>query len=164
MRAALISVALIVTGLSIAKEVVPPKMPVNAETGRFQYQEVVTVEGATADELYSRAKGFIPDAYKSAKAVLDFDDPGSRRLVARGSFEIPYMTAAVLVEHKLSIEAKDGRYRYILDQFVGVWPKGSKPLEDKWLRDSKLAARTAEQCEALVDALKSAMSRPPKEW
>lgn len=146
------------------KEQTPPLMPVNAETGLFQYQEVVTVEGATADALFARAKGFVPDAYKSARAVIDFDDAASHRLVVRGNFQIPYLTGVVTVEHKLSIEIKEGRYRYSLDRFVGVWPAASKPLEDKWLRNTKLTARTAEQCEALVAELKAAMSQPPRDW
>jgi hypothetical protein len=140
----------------------PPTMPTDPTTGLFQYQEVVTVEGATADVLFARAKGFVLDTYRSAKAVIDLDDPVLHRLAARGGFEVPYQGGVVTVQHKLSLEVKDGRYRYALDDFVTL--ENHTHLEASWVRASKLTARTAERCEALIAALKAAMSQPPKEW
>jgi len=141
-----------------------PPLPVDPETGRFQYQEVVTVEGASADELYARAKNFVVDAYKSAKAVIDLDDPAAHRLVARGNFQIEWSLAVRTVNHKLSIEVKDGRYRYTLSEFVAEFPHGDMELEDKYLSTTKLAVRTGELCGSLIQGLKSAMSQAPKEW
>lgn len=144
------------------KEQAVPLMPVNAETGRFQYREMVAVDGAPADTLYARAKGFVIDSYLSAKTAIDLDDLALHRLAAFGTFQVSYQGGVVTVEHKLSIEVKDGQYRYTLDHFVTV--ENRTPLEAAWVRKSKLTTRSAERCQILIENLKVAMSQPRKEW
>ena len=144
------------------KEQAAPLMPVNAETGLFQYREIVAVDGTPADVLYVRAKGFVLDSYLSAKAAVDLDDPALHRLAAIGNFRVSYQGGVVTVEHKLSIEVKDGQYRYTLDHFVTV--ENRTPLEAAWVRKSKLTTRSAERCQTLIENLKVAMSQPRKEW
>lgn len=160
----LLAVALLSAPVARAAKPAAPPMPTLSD-GQFGYEETVAVDGVSADDLYARAKVFIVDAYKSANAVVQMDDPQLHRLVARGVFDVPWMGATVSVEHKLTIEVRDGRYRYRLDGFLGVWANGeSRSLQDKWIVNTKIVPRTAAECDGLISSMKVAMAQAPKNW
>lgn len=101
------------------------------QTGRVRFQEVVSVDGVPAADLYSRAKLWAARAFKSAKDVIQLDDPASGRLVLRGMHSEPYMGAhEVWYRFTLAVEVKEGRYRWTLDQ-VEYTPDGGRgwPIE-----------------------------------
>lgn len=141
--------------------------PRDEETGRYALQDVVTVDGASADELFSRASAWIATVYTSANDVIQLSDKPAGRLIAKGNLENSYMGYPAWVEHTLTIEVKDGRFRYVLTGFVfgnGHW---SIDLED----DKKLAigfkkplARFRDQVLALEAHLRTAMLTPAPEW
>jgi hypothetical protein len=159
--AVLLLAAVVLMGAAKPEEPTLPKLA----DGTFGYEEVVTVEGVAAADLLVRARSFAADGYRSAKAVIDLDDAAANRIVIRGEFAVPYMTASVRVDHKLSIEVKDGRYRYRLDNFGATWPTGPRrDLQDKWLVNTKLVPRTATDCEALIAQLKASMAKAPANW
>jgi len=90
--------------------------PIDPQTGRYAFQEVVQEQG-TAAELYSRAKAWIAKAYKSPRTVIQLDDATGGRLVVKGNFSIASF-AVDGVSHTWTIEVKDGRYRYTLSDFI----------------------------------------------
>jgi Domain of unknown function (DUF4468) with TBP-like fold len=101
------------------------------------YQEVVTIEGATAADIYSRAKAAIAVSYKSAQDVVQLDDGEAKRIIAKGTFDASgaMMTSSRFIRHTLTIEAKDGRYRISLSDLVSEFlgsqfaPPSSQPVE-----------------------------------
>ena len=87
------------------------------EAGRARFQEVVQVEGATAVDLYGRARFWAAKAFVSAKNVIQLEDPTLGRLVLKGVVPEAYGgTTGVWFHFTLTIEAKDGRFRWTLDQ------------------------------------------------
>lgn len=134
--------------------------PRDEETGRFQYQEVVEVENASAGELYSRAKAWIATAYRSANDVIQLDDSAQGRLIAKGKFSITYYMESAWIRHTLTIEVKDGRFRYTLSEFQfdnGHW---SAPLEDEKKftgQRRQLFRQVVESSEEALRDLESAM-------
>lgn len=52
--------------------------------GKITFSEVVHVEGAGKDELYSRARLWIADAFRSSNDVLQLDDRDGGMLLAKG--------------------------------------------------------------------------------
>jgi hypothetical protein len=122
----------------------PPRDP---ETGKCKYQGVIPVEGVNAHELYMRAKSWVAAADERARSEwenggmgtsyegLHLADAEEKRIVVEGGFFIKWMSNALgggrtYLTHTLTIEAKDGRYRYRLTDFVGLGPWTARtPLE-----------------------------------
>jgi hypothetical protein len=99
--------------------------------------------------------------YKSAQDVIQLDDKDAGRLICKGNFQTTWLTNQAWVRHVLTIEVKDGRYRYTLTDFVIDTGNWTAQLEDEhrivWGR-RKLLERTAVHAEGLVAELKAAMT------
>lgn len=86
------------------------------------YSEVVLVENASADELFSRGRAWFATAFKDAKSVLQMAE--NDKLIGKaaevfdvyGGFTLGNFT--VRVSYDISIECRDGRYKYIIDNVV----------------------------------------------
>jgi len=136
------------------------ELPKDEKSGFFSYHEVVKVDSISADELYSRAKPWIALTYKSANDVIQLDDQNAGRIIVKGNFEIIYYANQAWVNHTLTIDFKEGRYRYDLTSFVfdnGQW---SAPLEDEkkfWGQKKKLHKQVSERANAIILALREAM-------
>lgn len=103
--------------------------------GLIKYTGVIKLDSTSADEIYSRGKIFIAEAYKSAKAVTHLNDDYSRTIIAK-----PVTTAysyswwegskEIFVAYVLKIECKDSKYRYTFDSFRWLYfDKNGKTIE-----------------------------------
>jgi hypothetical protein len=138
------------------------ELPKDEKTGAFSYQEVVIIDGINSGELYSRAKAWIAETYRSANDVIQLDDKESGRLIVKGSFRITYYMNPAWVYHTLTLEVKDGRYRYTLTDFVFDNNQWAAPLEEekKFLGNKKRLHRQVVNCaNQSITALKNAMER-----
>lgn len=161
LRKVMLVAALLASPLAASAEPGPP-VPRNAE-GRFEYQETITAEGASAVELLSRAKAWIATAYRDIPSVLDLDDPAAGRLIVKGNYAASGRLAWFTIWHVLTIEAKDGRWRYMLTDFEVDQGGLRRPMEGdggKYLykRGWESVATGARN---LVESLKVAMLNPP---
>jgi hypothetical protein len=94
------------------------------ESKPLAFSEVVTVVGATKDQLYNAALAWFGDGFGSAKSVLGVQDKLRGRLVAKPSFA--YAPKASVgsarikgtVTYTVTVEEKDGKYRYTIDTFT----------------------------------------------
>jgi uncharacterized protein with TBP-like fold DUF4468 len=146
--------------LAAAKEIKTP--PRDAATGRFAYQGVVEVDGISAADLYSRAKAWVATTYRSAKDVVQLDDTTAGRLIAKGNFAVSWMMSPAWIRHTLTIEVKDGRFRYTLTNFEFDNTHWQAPLEDekKFMGGRKsLFAKVCDQSEATITELEAAMQK-----
>jgi len=91
--------------LAADPEIIQP--PRDADSGKFVYQEVVPVDGVTATDLYSRAKAWVALSYRSAKDVIQLDDPAVGRLIARGNFKVSVYAGEAWIQHTLTMEVLD---------------------------------------------------------
>jgi hypothetical protein len=130
MRRQLCGVAMICfAAVTLAKDEAQP-FP-RDEAGHVRFQGVVQVEGAGAAELYGRAKLWAAKAFVSAKDVVQLDDPAGGRLILKGTHDEAYgLTERVWFHLTLTVEVKDGRYRWTLDQ-LEYSPQGKQgwPIE-----------------------------------
>lgn len=82
------------------------------------YQGVVSVPGVSRADIYSRAKAWVATAYNSAQDVIQLDDKESGRLIVKGNTIVPMrslgMEFGMRVHNTLTIEARDGRFRYTI--------------------------------------------------
>jgi hypothetical protein len=94
------------------------------ESKPLAYSDVVVVDGATKEQLYSAALAWFGDAFRSAKTVLDVQDKDGGRLVAKPSFAYTpkvFVGSARIkgtVRYAVTVEVKDGKYRYAIDGFT----------------------------------------------
>ncbi len=164
-RAVLFSIALSLPALAAEPANEPSRDPA---TGKFTYQEVVTVEGVPAAELYSRARAWGAKAYRSMKEVEQLDDKDAGRTILKGNFETTYFMNPAWVNHTLTIEVKDGRFRYEMRDFVFVvGATRHEPLEGKnAARPGRktILKRTAIFAEEMIGSLKAAMAKPAEKW
>jgi hypothetical protein len=158
-------------GVALAKDEAQP-FP-RDESGHARFQDVVQVEGVSAADLYSRAKFWAAKAFVSAKNVIQLDDPASGRLVLKGSLQESYggLAEGVWFHFTLTVEVKDGRYRWTLDQFeyspkgVGGWPIETELTKEGVGVFGRKAVfeRFRKDLLALASHLQAAMVSPPSE-
>lgn len=99
------------------------QVPVDPDTKKIVYRDVVTMEG-NKDSLYNRAMAWINSFYKNPQSVTTMRDPENGVILCAHRIAMKetdadgnVMTSNVIVEYKLKIEAKEGRYRYTFDEF-----------------------------------------------
>ncbi len=96
-------------------------------------QEVVKLDSTTQKELYSRAKLFFAESFKSAKKVIQLDD-GSSIIVGKGITTFTsgkgLTKANIDISFLLKIELKEGQYRYTISNIVTTGY--AIPIEQYW--------------------------------
>lgn len=89
--------------------------------------EVVAVNGASKDQLYSAALTWIGTAFKSAKSTIDLADSAGGQIIAKPEMEfVPasrFGSACTrgVISYVVSIAVKDGRYKYDIGSFVHAY-------------------------------------------
>jgi Domain of unknown function (DUF4468) with TBP-like fold len=114
--------------------------------GKVVYGQIDSV-AATKDELFIRAKVWLVNTFKSAKAVIQLDDKEAGKLMGKGvdtysfKYGINYMDISGGIYYTIQIDCKDNKARiriFNIEQgnTEGVslpietseyWPKKSKP-------------------------------------
>ena len=90
----------------------------------LEISEVVSIENSTQTELYNRGKQIFITAFNDANAVIQLDDEEKGIIIGKGniSYSSRVFSGSALTEGRigfiLSLEFKEGRYRYILKNFT----------------------------------------------
>lgn len=154
-------IVLLATTPAAAKSKEPP-FPKD-EDGRYHLQEVVQVDGVSADELYSRARLWVAEAWKSAPDVTKYDE--ENRVIIKGLITAKYTVGTKDVRVTTRIETRDGRYRVAFSDFLVVFPGyGDYAIEKKGY--GKTAKDLRRQLDGILIDLEAAMRRDveAEEW
>lgn len=93
-------------------------LPIDKETGKITYSGVVTVENADASQLFSRAQAYFVNTFVDSKSVIQMKDESSKTIIGKGNISMPErLWKTGWVNFTLTIQAKDGRYRYVVTDF-----------------------------------------------
>lgn len=150
-------------------------LKVDSETNKVTYWEVVDVPGASADELFKRAKNF---GTVEKENILK-DDDAAKVYSTKSHFNVSYpspmkgLNHSGIVEYTLTIYAKDGRYKYVFTDFMHKSVKGDGGEINRSIPEcgkytlvpagwGTIKRLTAEEAEKLVAALKKGMTGPAK--
>lgn len=161
-QAILTVIGVVLAAATFAGQIPPNVFPIDPQTRKISYQGVVTLEHVAAYEFYTRAKLWIATTYRSAKPVIVLDNKEAGRIVVNGIFAVP---SGWNYRSKLTIEVKDGRFRYLLTDLVRVQapPAPDFPVE-RMVNEPSVDHRTWEQidvgCREIVASLIKAMSVP----
>lgn len=102
-------------------------VPIDSVNGEIIYSGVVEVQGATATDLYSRAKTYFLKTFNNSNAVVEVDEKDSR-VAGKGIFLLAtsrktgYFSPPQEYVATIEIRVKDGRYRYEFSQFMAHLP------------------------------------------
>jgi hypothetical protein len=111
-------------------------LPLDEETGLITYKEVVE-ESGNKQEFFNRAIAWINEYYPNPVDVTKVRDPqsglikGLHRFKIRNTDSEGLVTDAGVIQYEFTLEFKEGRYRYILTEFV--LRQSSKIPVEKWL-------------------------------
>ena len=148
---------------------------IDETTGLITYKEVVEEQG-TKDDLYNRCSSWLPTFYANPVEAAKVRDQSTGLIKIQHQFRLSEtdkdgnIIEGNMIMYHARIEFKDGRYRYVIDNFV-VKEASRVPLE-KWL-DKKAPGYNPKwetglgQVDAyirneLIKSLKEKM-KPPKE-
>jgi hypothetical protein len=92
------------------------------ESGNVVYSDIVDVPGISGDELYTNARIWFLDNFKSSKDVIQYQERESGIIAGNGIINIQDMALGFLVETPISfsirVETKDEKFRYHISNLV----------------------------------------------
>jgi Domain of unknown function (DUF4468) with TBP-like fold len=111
------------------------EIPVEKETGLIKFREVVEVEG-TKNDLFDHCIYWLNDFYKDPTRVTTIRDVATGKIVGNHHFRIYYEEDGIkkpagMIRYTFTIEFKDNKYRYTVDDFL-LESMTNMPVE-KWL-------------------------------
>lgn len=101
------------------------------ENGQVQFEEVIQVQGASADQLFLLARTWFVDYFKSAQDVIQFEDKSNGVIKGKGLSEIVYQSGKLFgtplintayLNYTITIQVRDGRYKYTIDNLFWRYP------------------------------------------
>jgi hypothetical protein len=127
---------------SLYSQTVSPKMPVDEITQLITYTDVVEEKGLNKDSLYNRALRWFKTFYKNPVDAIKKADPEARTIEGGYRFQIQkpdpaakkqpaQMVNAGLVNYKISVMCKDGRFKYEIKNIN--WQQASVYPIEKWM-------------------------------
>ena len=91
----------------------------------LKYTEIIQVEGLSKQVLYQRARSWTNDVFKSSKDVIQIEDKENGEIAGKAVFAatiswnaLGKRTAETTVNFKFQVIVKDGKYKYILTDFI----------------------------------------------
>lgn len=113
----------------------------------LKYTDVIYLKDSTVSQsiLYSRAKSWMYQTFKDSKAVIEIDNPTNGELSGKGAVHfmskniIAQAGVAGVIRYLVSIYVKDGRYKYIVTDFIHdpIFYKSMIPISLGLITDSK---------------------------
>ena len=97
-----------------------------SKNGKVCYENVITDDNIKAETLYSNAKIWVANNFGSANSVIQTDIPNTS-LVLKGILEEDSYTT---YKFTLTLQFKDGRYKYILTDLYYHFMSVSNPVEE----------------------------------
>jgi hypothetical protein len=157
------------------------------ENGRIIYKEVVDAPNRTQDQLYTSARLWFLDSFKSSKDVIQYEERESGIIAGNGNTSLYISTMVGAVENKLffsvRIEVKDEKFRYqISDLFIqhdlnspkmpverwlsaeSMYKKNGKPKELYFQWYDQYEAEIIAIEESIVKTLKNPSSKQSTDW
>lgn len=135
----LIFVTLLFSGLSIMAQEMKPIIPIDTETNKIKFQDVVDEPG-TKEELFNRSIYWLNDFYKDPVRITSIRDIETGKIEGHHRFRIyrydedSIKKAAGMINYTFVIEMKQDKYRYTIKDII-LKSRTNLPIE-KWLDKS----------------------------
>jgi len=101
-------------------------LPIDKESGKITFTEIIKIDNADAKALYNKAKIWFVHSFNSAQNVIQLDDKESGKIIGKGLFRVVSSVIVKgdigVVKFTVEIVVKDGRYKYT---FTDFWHEAS---------------------------------------
>ncbi|MGM0613044.1 MAG: DUF4468 domain-containing protein [Bacteroidota bacterium] len=160
------------SNISLAQEKDSLNFPVDENSGKIKYQEVVEAEGKSV-KLFYRAITWMNNHWDNARGMIKKQDKANGILKAHVRFDIKKYTEAGDLEERagrlgyvLKMEFKDGRFRYTITD-LQLLRKSKYPLE-RWIdpentyydqRDEEMLQIIADEIQEVIKSMKEGMKK-----
>jgi len=158
--------------------------PIDSETGKIAYVDVVDVKGKKTDALYNSAREWVALAFKSAQDVIQYEDKKIGKIICKGVIKVDvtgsgmkgtiHETHAGNVSFVLTLEFKDDRFRYSFTDFThdavhaGGKLENEKPAcggmsmtKQTW---ASIKQQLASKMDAVLEDMAQYISKVEEEW
>jgi hypothetical protein len=93
------------------------------ENGNIEYTEVVSVDSASEQQLFSRARLFVANSFTSATDVTKLEDASTFTIITKGNLPRYYSnsfnrTQGGYVSFKFTVQCRAGRYKYSVNDLI----------------------------------------------
>ena len=151
-------------------------LPIDPETGKIVYQEVVNVPGASADELFHKANYWLNTYFPSIQNQVEMIDSVNHEVVCKryfqmhvGYFQPPKITITI------KLQSKKEKYRYTIKDFnlffnsaMGFIDCGSITSEypDKCKKGlwKRVRNNLPPKMEEIISAMKTSITTEEDDW
>lgn len=158
--------------ISLAQEKDSLNFPVDENSGKIKYQEVVEAEGKSV-KLFYRAITWMNKYWDNARGMIKKQDKVNGILKAHVRFDIKKYTESGELQNKagrlgyvLKLEFKDGRYRYTITDLQLL--KTSKYPLERWIdpkntyydqRDEEVLRIISNEMQEVIKSMKEGMKK-----
>ena len=135
----------------------------NATAHVYEATQVLAADSIKADILYSRAMEWVALNYKSAKDVVQYSNADAKKIIIKGNFPIFIFLKDGWIGHTLTLEFKDGRYKYCYNNLTYISPgTGEMAFESNMLSKKKLLDKTNDKIVASIENIDAYLKAAPK--
>jgi hypothetical protein len=105
---------------------------INGQEKRYKISDVIEIENSSTNDLYSRGRQWFISSFNDSNRVIQLDDNEKGIIIGKGYFEYePNISSGRnltrgKINFIISLQFKDGRYRYILKDFTHYGKTGTK--------------------------------------
>jgi hypothetical protein len=124
----------------------------------LEYQEVITIPGLAAEDLYEKSHRWIAETFKSAKAVIEYANKEEGQIIGNGVVDVSYSLYPYPTAFTLNLEAKDGKIRATFNNMRFTGKNEWMPWRQSYMK--KFSAEAAR----LIDGLESYLTKPSDNW
>lgn len=99
-------------------------LPIDKNSGRVVFTEIITLDSVSAENLYNRARLFVSNHYRSSKTVTDLSDEKSTTIIIKAHITTHFKAwaggefPAGGFNYTLKIYCKENRYKYETSNFI----------------------------------------------
>ena len=132
-----------------------------SQSETLQTSEVVKVPGATKDELFARAQSWLIRTYSPDDAPIQRADRDAGVIAGSGTYAYKGgPTISGEIWHTISIQVRDGQYRYTFSDFYFMPAQGSpSAFESKFMKDNDIIRSNAQETlNGIISKMKADMA------
>lgn len=90
--------------------------------GKVIYTDIIQIDSTDKSKLYTKAKKWFIEQYRSAKDVIQLDDRENGEVIGKGFFETLWENSFISVQkvnvwHTVKIYLKDNKFKYEITNF-----------------------------------------------
>lgn len=114
------------------------------KTGKYACSGVVQIDSVSKDRLFAKTMEWIALNYKSANDVIQLSNKEDGKIICKGNFKTMVLLTSGYIGHTLTLDFKDGKFRYQYTNFAFVTPGNELHFESAMAARKKTISNTEE--------------------